>query len=48
MPTLQKPDLKKRRLFSTTTTLIIDILVFGHLSLIRNKKETAVINIRKR
>ena len=47
MPTLQKPGLKKRRLFSITTTLVVDTLVFGHLSLRRNKKETAVINIRK-
>ena len=47
MPTLQKPDLKKQRLFSITTTLIVDTLVFGYLSLRRNKKQTAVINIRK-
>ena len=53
MPTLQKPDLKKQRLFSITTTLIVDTLVFGYLSLRRNKKKncgakkTAVINIRK-
>ena len=46
MPTLQKPDLKKGRLFSMTTTLIVDTLVFGHLSLRRNKKQTAVINIK--
>ena len=40
MPTLQKPDLKKQRLFSITTTLIVDTLVFGYLSLI-NKKQKA-------
>ena len=39
MPTLQKPDLKKRRLFSITTTLIVDTLVFGHLSLIKKKQK---------
>ena len=39
MPTLQKPDLKKQRLFSITTTLIVDTLVFVYLSLRRNKKK---------
>ena len=37
MPTLQKPDLKKQRLFSITTTLIVDTLVFGYLSLKKKK-----------